>query len=83
MCLLKRARWFEEHLRFVDRNAASLVEESRLADSTAWQASWMQLCFVAARACEGTECGLLGGGQPSHTCYSCRRRCCCCCDVWS
>lgn len=39
MCLLKRARWFEEHLRFVDRGAASLVEESRLADSMAWQAS--------------------------------------------
>lgn len=37
VCLLKRARWFEEHLRFVDRGAASLVEESRLADSMAWQ----------------------------------------------
>lgn len=32
----------------MDRNAASLVEESRLADSMAWQASWMELCLVAA-----------------------------------
>lgn len=37
MCLLKRAPWFEEHLRFVDRGSASLVEESRLADQMAWQ----------------------------------------------
>ncbi|EFN57292.1 hypothetical protein CHLNCDRAFT_143887 [Chlorella variabilis] len=37
VCLLKRAPWFEEHLRFVDRGSASLVEESRLADQMAWQ----------------------------------------------
>lgn len=37
VCLLKRARWFEEHLRFEDKTAARLVEESRLADSMAWQ----------------------------------------------
>ncbi|KAI3434680.1 hypothetical protein D9Q98_002744 [Chlorella vulgaris] len=35
--LLKRARWFEEHLRFVDHSSASLIEESRLADQMAWQ----------------------------------------------
>lgn len=35
--LLKRAPWFEEHLRFSDKAAASLVEESRLADAMAWQ----------------------------------------------
>lgn len=37
MCLLKRARWFEEHLRFEDRGSASLIEDSRLADHMAWQ----------------------------------------------
>ena len=39
VCLLKRARWFEEHLRFVDAggSSASLIEESRLADQMAWQ----------------------------------------------
>ncbi|KAL4433938.1 hypothetical protein ABPG75_000379 [Micractinium tetrahymenae] len=37
VCLLKRARWFEEHLRFEDRGSVSLIEESRLADNMAWQ----------------------------------------------
>lgn len=37
MCLLKRARWFEEHLRFEDRGSAALIEESRMADHMAWQ----------------------------------------------
>lgn len=37
VCLLKRARWFEEHLRFEDRGSASLIEDSRLADHMAWQ----------------------------------------------
>ncbi|KAL4441859.1 hypothetical protein ABPG77_003775 [Micractinium sp. CCAP 211/92] len=37
VCLLKRARWFEEHLRFEDRGSASLIEESRMADHMAWQ----------------------------------------------
>lgn len=43
MTLLKRARWFEEHLRFVDHSSASLIEESRLADQMAWQVG---SCYV-------------------------------------
>lgn len=35
--LLKRACWFEEHLRFEDRGGALLLEHSRLADQMAWQ----------------------------------------------
>ena len=66
MCLLKRARWFEEHLRFVDRNAASLVEESRLADSMAWQARRRTSSWEAL-GCVGRQWGGLGspGGRAS------------------
>jgi hypothetical protein len=44
VCLLKRALWFEEHLRFVDAggSSASLIEESRLADQMAWQVRRLQ-----------------------------------------
>jgi hypothetical protein len=35
--LLKRARWFEESLRHHSSAAHSLLEDSRLADDTAWQ----------------------------------------------
>ena len=34
--LLKRARWFEDHMRATEKGKA-LLEESRLADDTAWQ----------------------------------------------
>lgn len=34
VCMLKRAQWFQEHLRFEDRQ---LLEETRHADAMAWQ----------------------------------------------
>jgi len=60
VCLLKRARWFEEHLRFVDRGAASLVEESRLADSMAWQVRRGRLGGLAG--CAWVWCNVLACG---------------------
>ena len=36
--LLKRARWFEDHMHATEKGKM-LLEESRLADDTAWQVS--------------------------------------------
>lgn len=36
VCLLKRARWFEDHMRSSEKGKA-LLDESRMADETAWQ----------------------------------------------
>ena len=63
VCLLKRARWFEEHLRFTDRAAASLVEESRLADGLAWQVRAWDACRLPG--CGRSAVAVLGaGGRP-------------------
>ena len=36
MCLLRRARWFEDRLRASEKGQA-LLQDSRAAEDTAWQ----------------------------------------------